>query len=104
MYQLTESRPVPDNAVTTSNTDCGFWYTIQDGDMCETVASMFSISEKDFYFLNPQLNNTCDSLWLNNSYVRHIRKDFVDLFTNFGPVRASGRKHSDILRVCLNHQ
>ncbi|KGO65816.1 Peptidoglycan-binding Lysin subgroup [Penicillium italicum] len=65
---VTTAAPVPDNAVTTSNTDCGFWYTIQDGDMCDTVASIFSISEKDFYFLNPQLNNTCDSLWLNNSY------------------------------------
>ncbi|KAJ5650265.1 uncharacterized protein N7484_003988 [Penicillium longicatenatum] len=82
---VTTAALVPDNAVTTSNTDCGFWYTIQDGDMCDTVASMFSISEKDFYFLNTQLNNTCDSLWLNNSYVRHIRKDSV---------RASGRKHS----------
>ncbi|KAJ5672189.1 hypothetical protein N7507_001316 [Penicillium longicatenatum] len=55
---VTTAAPVLDNAVTTSNTDCGFWYTIQDGDMCDTVASMFSISEKDFYFLNPQLNNT----------------------------------------------
>ncbi|KAJ5653045.1 hypothetical protein N7490_000048 [Penicillium lividum] len=61
-------RPVPANAVTTSNTDCGYWYTIQDNDSCVTVASMFSIAESDFYFLNPQLNNTCDSLWLGNSY------------------------------------
>ncbi|KAJ5321616.1 hypothetical protein N7476_004618 [Penicillium atrosanguineum] len=60
--------PVPANAVTTSNTDCGYWYTIQDNDSCVTVASMFSIAESDFYFLNPQLNNTCDSLWLGNSY------------------------------------
>ncbi|KAJ5647848.1 hypothetical protein N7490_004220 [Penicillium lividum] len=50
---VTTAAPVPDNAVTTSNTDCGFWYTIQDSDIYNTVASMFSISEKDFYFLNP---------------------------------------------------
>ncbi|KAJ5801102.1 uncharacterized protein N7518_003170 [Penicillium psychrosexuale] len=64
----TTAIPVPANAVTTSNTDCGYWYTIQDNDSCVTVASMFSIAESDFYFLNPQLNNTCDSLWLGNSY------------------------------------
>ncbi|KUI70318.1 hypothetical protein VM1G_06273 [Cytospora mali] len=59
---------VPTNAVTTSNTDCGYWYTIQDGDECDTVASEFGISLDNFYFLNPQLNGSCGSLWLGNAY------------------------------------
>ncbi|KAL4924009.1 uncharacterized protein BDV17DRAFT_295820 [Aspergillus undulatus] len=60
--------PVPDDAVTTSNKKCGYWYTIQDGDGCESVASTFGIPVQDFYFLNPQLGTNCSSLWLGNSY------------------------------------
>ncbi|GLA29971.1 hypothetical protein M752DRAFT_334546 [Aspergillus phoenicis ATCC 13157] len=65
---VTTAAPVPDNAVTTSNTDCGYWYTIQDGDNCDSVSAMFSIPKNDFYFLNPQLGNSCASLWLGSSY------------------------------------
>ncbi|GIJ86390.1 hypothetical protein Asppvi_005278 [Aspergillus pseudoviridinutans] len=65
---VTTAAPVPSNAVTTSNTNCGYWYTTQAGDTCDTVVSMFSMSESDFYFLNPQLGNNCSSLWLGNSY------------------------------------
>ncbi|KAF7535268.1 hypothetical protein G7054_g5512 [Neopestalotiopsis clavispora] len=59
---------VPTNAVTTSNTDCGYWYTIQDEDTCVDVANTYGISLDDFYFLNPQLNGTCGSLWVGNAY------------------------------------
>ncbi|KAJ5218257.1 uncharacterized protein N7498_000356 [Penicillium cinerascens] len=63
---------VPTDAVTTSNTNCGHWYQIQDGDTCQAVGSKFSISQYDFDFLNPQaaLNTTsaCGSLWKGNSY------------------------------------
>lgn len=60
---------VPTNAVTTSNTDCGYWYTVQSGDECQDIASEFGIALDDFYFLNPQLNGTCGDLWAGNSYV-----------------------------------
>ncbi|KAI4598969.1 hypothetical protein KJ359_002384 [Pestalotiopsis sp. 9143b] len=59
---------VPTNAVTTSNTDCGYWYTIQDEDTCVDVADTYGISVDDFYFLNPQLNGTCSALWVGNAY------------------------------------
>ncbi|KAL3248312.1 hypothetical protein ABHI18_012097 [Aspergillus niger] len=65
---VTAPVPVPDNAVTTSNTDCGYWYTIQDGDTCDRVSEIFFIPENDFYFLNPQLDNNCAYLLLGNSY------------------------------------
>lgn len=67
-------RSLPTDAVTSSNTDCGHWYQIQDGDTCESVCDKFSISQYNFNFLNPQaaLNATssCGSLWKGNSYVR----------------------------------
>ncbi|PYH81930.1 hypothetical protein BO82DRAFT_414320 [Aspergillus uvarum CBS 121591] len=59
---------VPTDAVTTSNTDCGYWYTIQNGDTCDTVTTTFGISSQDFYFLNPQLGGDCSDLWEGNSY------------------------------------
>ncbi|KAJ5712177.1 hypothetical protein N7488_006333, partial [Penicillium malachiteum] len=68
LASATTAVPVPTNAVTTSNTDCGFWYTIQSGETCETVEEKFGVSTEDFYFLNPQLNKTCNDLWAGNSY------------------------------------
>ncbi|KFY85060.1 hypothetical protein V498_07769, partial [Pseudogymnoascus sp. VKM F-4517 (FW-2822)] len=64
----TTAAAVPTNAVTTSNTNCGYWYTINDTDTCATVVQTYGISLDDFYFLNPQLNGTCISLWVGNSY------------------------------------
>ncbi|KAJ5195956.1 hypothetical protein N7449_006435 [Penicillium cf. viridicatum] len=59
---------VPTNAVTTSNEDCGEWYTVSSGDDCATITDNAGISLADFYFLNPQLNGTCTDLWLGNAY------------------------------------
>ncbi|KAI3064176.1 hypothetical protein CBS147339_9498 [Penicillium roqueforti] len=63
---------LPTDAVASSNTDCGHWYQVQDGDTCESVCDKFSISQYNFNFLNPQaaLNATssCGSLWKGNSY------------------------------------
>ncbi|KAJ5907348.1 hypothetical protein N7495_000030 [Penicillium taxi] len=59
---------VPKNTVTTSNDDCGYWYTIQDGDTCDNVTAKFDITSQDFYFLNPQLGGKCSNLWEGNSY------------------------------------
>ncbi|KAF4211708.1 hypothetical protein CNMCM5878_002269 [Aspergillus fumigatiaffinis] len=64
----TTAAPVPTDYVTTSNTDCGTWYKITDGDTCDSVIADFSISMDDLMFLNPQLDANCTSLWLGNSY------------------------------------
>lgn len=64
----TESAPVPTNAVQNSTSRCAVWYTIQEGDYCEVISIRNSISLKDFYFLNPQLNDGCTDLWLGNAY------------------------------------
>jgi hypothetical protein len=55
--------------VTNSNTDCGHWYKVQEGDHCDTIEDKFGILAKDLFFLNPQLNSSCTGLWVNNSYV-----------------------------------
>ncbi|KAF4772343.1 hypothetical protein HAV15_004863 [Penicillium sp. str.  len=66
---------LPTDAVTSSNTDCGHWYQIQDGDTCESVCDKFSISQYNFNFLNPQaaLNATssCGSLWKGTATLTH---------------------------------
>lgn len=62
-------RPVPIDAVTTSNTKCGHWYKVQSGDTCDSITNEFDISLSDFEFLNPQLDTNCTDLWLGNSYV-----------------------------------
>ncbi|KAJ5145910.1 uncharacterized protein N7515_000474, partial [Penicillium bovifimosum] len=68
LLPATTAVAVPTDAVTTSNTDCGQWYSIKDDETCQTVASKFGIDIEDFYFLNPQLGQNCSSLWLGNSY------------------------------------
>ncbi|KAJ8130005.1 hypothetical protein O1611_g3625 [Lasiodiplodia mahajangana] len=64
----TTPAPVPDDAVGTSNRNCGHWYQVQKDEECDDVAAKFQIDIKDFYFLNPQLNNSCTALWFGNSY------------------------------------
>ncbi|KAH8200951.1 hypothetical protein TruAng_004889 [Truncatella angustata] len=68
LMTATTAVAVPTNAVTTSNTDCGYWYTIESGDECEDIVDAYGISLDDFYFLNPQLGGSCSSLWLGNAY------------------------------------
>ncbi|KAK9794210.1 putative Carbohydrate-binding module family 18 protein [Seiridium cardinale] len=64
----TTAAAVPTNYVTSSNTECGYWYTILDDDTCTDVADTYGISLDNFYFLNPQLNGSCTSLWVGNAY------------------------------------
>ncbi|KAI9926030.1 hypothetical protein MW887_004489 [Aspergillus wentii] len=60
--------PVPTDAVTTSNTNCGLWHKVSGTDGCDTMGSDFDISMTDLRFLNPQLDSDCRHLWVNNSY------------------------------------
>ena len=66
---LTAFSAVPTNAVGTTNVNCGHWYTIVTNDTCESIEAAFGISNTTFYFLNPQIDAACESLWLGNSYV-----------------------------------
>lgn len=59
---------VPTNANVDSKTDCGRWYTIQEGDYCDSVSINQGISSKDFYFLNPEINADCTNLLLGLAY------------------------------------
>lgn len=66
----TATTPVakPTNAPAESNSRCARWYTIQDGDYCQSVAQSFNIVLKDFYFLNPEINANCTNLLLGLAY------------------------------------
>ncbi|EFX06453.1 peptidoglycan-binding protein [Grosmannia clavigera kw1407] len=63
----TTAAPVPTNAQPQSNTDCGQWYYVLPGDYCSLISVKFGISLSDFYFLNPQVDSSCDNLWAKTS-------------------------------------
>lgn len=98
-------RPVPTDAVTTSNTKCGLWHKVSSIDGCDTIASEFDISKTDLRFLNPQLDADCRRLWVNNSYVCpqmpiYLQPILIIL------VRSTRRKHQDLLWLpflCVEH-
>ncbi len=60
--------PKPTNGKDESNYPCAKWYTIQDGDYCESVSIRESIALRDFYFLNPSVNEQCTNLLLGIAY------------------------------------
>lgn len=61
--------PRPANAKAESNSKCAAWYEVQDGDYCQSIAIRQSISLRDFFFLNPSIDNPdCLNLWLKTSY------------------------------------
>lgn len=60
--------PKPTNGKDESNYPCAKWYTIQDGDYCESVSIRESIALRDFYFLNPSINEQCTNLLLDIAY------------------------------------
>ncbi|OQD97136.1 hypothetical protein PENSOL_c013G04724 [Penicillium solitum] len=91
----TTKAPVPTDAVTSSNTKCGHWYKIQSDDHCDDVEEKFDLSAKDFYFLNPQLNNTCEQLWVNNSYC-------VQPVGNLASYSGYNKKHYTTLKNTIN--
>ncbi|KAK2746308.1 hypothetical protein FQN55_005736 [Onygenales sp. PD_40] len=64
----TTPAPIPSDAQGESNTNCSKWYFVESGDHCAKISLQFSISLKDFYFLNPQVDGNCTNLWGNTSY------------------------------------
>lgn len=60
--------PKPANGKDESNYPCSKWYTIQDGDYCESVSIQEGIALRDLYFLNPSLNEQCTNLLLDIAY------------------------------------
>ena len=61
--------PRPSNAKAESHQLCGGWYEIQPGDYCQLVSVRYSIEVRDFFFLNPSVDDPdCTNLWLETSY------------------------------------
>ncbi|KAF6812966.1 LysM domain-containing protein [Colletotrichum plurivorum] len=61
--------PRPANAKAESHERCAGWYEIQAGDYCQLLSVRHAIELRDFFFLNPAVNDPdCDNLWLETSY------------------------------------
>ncbi|KAK3177856.1 hypothetical protein K4F52_009408 [Lecanicillium sp. MT-2017a] len=61
--------PRPSNAKAESNNRCAGWYEVQSGDYCQAISIRESISLKDFYYLNPSIDDPdCVNLWLDTAY------------------------------------
>lgn len=61
--------PRPPNAKAESHEACAGWYEVQDGDFCQTISIRQAISLRDFFFLNPSVDDPdCSNLWLDTSY------------------------------------
>ncbi|KAG6235034.1 hypothetical protein E4U25_005314 [Claviceps purpurea] len=65
---VTTPVPVPSNAQPQSNKRCGRWYDANVGDYCAAISLKFSVALSEFYFLNPQIDQSCSNLWANISY------------------------------------
>ncbi|MCJ1355898.1 MAG: hypothetical protein MMC33_005890 [Icmadophila ericetorum] len=67
---VTTPAPVPTNAATGTNADCGQWYQAIPGDYCNLLLIKFGISLDDFTFLNPEINsNSPESILLTSSSI-----------------------------------
>ncbi|RYP81114.1 hypothetical protein DL770_005977 [Monosporascus sp. CRB-9-2] len=61
--------PRPANAKAESHAQCAGWYEIQDGDYCQAISIREGILLRDFFFLNPSVDDPdCLNLWLETSY------------------------------------
>ncbi|KAI5116230.1 hypothetical protein M0805_001222 [Coniferiporia weirii] len=60
--------PIPTPTVSGTTADCGRYYQVKSGDICQTVALSNGVSLADFLTLNPELNANCTNLWLNYYY------------------------------------
>ncbi|KAF9465228.1 hypothetical protein BDZ94DRAFT_1281595 [Collybia nuda] len=58
--------PTPTPSGTTSN--CGKYYLVKEGDICNTVVLSNTVSFPDFLTLNPEIDANCTNLWLGYNY------------------------------------
>ncbi len=56
----------PTQSGTISN--CGHFYQVQAGDICNTVAMKFGLTFIDLRTANPQLDAECTNMWLGYDY------------------------------------
>ncbi|KAF9559712.1 hypothetical protein CPC08DRAFT_637416, partial [Agrocybe pediades] len=64
----TSQAPIPTPTVNGTTSNCGRYYKVQDGDICNTVVLANQISLSDFLLLNPEIDEECSNLWLNYNY------------------------------------
>ncbi|KAJ7140505.1 hypothetical protein C8R43DRAFT_588687 [Mycena crocata] len=60
--------PIPTPTVSGTTSNCGKYYQVQQGDVCNTVVLANSISLPDFLTLNPEIDANCTNLWLDYYY------------------------------------
>ncbi|OJJ37014.1 hypothetical protein ASPWEDRAFT_170511 [Aspergillus wentii DTO 134E9] len=64
----TSAVPVPTNVAPGTNTRCGKYYDVQEGESCARIAMANSISFDEILFLNPDLNSDCTNLRPGSQY------------------------------------
>lgn len=64
----TSPAPVPDNLAPNTTTNCSIYHEVQGGEDCSRLETKYSISLKDFIFLNPMVWENCTNLWVNTTY------------------------------------
>ncbi|KAJ6591335.1 hypothetical protein B0H10DRAFT_2233374 [Mycena sp. CBHHK59/15] len=60
--------PIPTPTVSGTTSNCGKYYQVQQGDICNTVVLANSITLPDFLTLNPEIDANCTNLWLEYYY------------------------------------
>jgi hypothetical protein len=66
--KIATAAPIPDNAQPGSNTRCGEWHIVEEGDHYDSISIANGITLDDFYFLNPQVDDKCLNLRPGASY------------------------------------
>ncbi|KAK1840378.1 hypothetical protein CCHR01_16987 [Colletotrichum chrysophilum] len=56
--------PTPDN----TNSNCAEYHLVETGEDCSAFTTKFSITLKDFLFLNPQVWENCTNVWADYYY------------------------------------
>ncbi|KAF7316288.1 hypothetical protein MIND_00147500 [Mycena indigotica] len=64
----TAKAPIPTPTVAGTTSNCGRYYQVKQGDICNSVVLANSISLPDFLVLNPEIDTNCTNLWLDYYY------------------------------------
>jgi len=90
-------RPEPINLANGTSTRCARYYVFTGEENCADITLAAAISPKDFYFLNPSLNNTCTNIIQGESYcIRPVGN--IGTYSNYPTTstrRSSGCFYSD---------
>ncbi|KAJ0281888.1 hypothetical protein CBS470a_008049 [Colletotrichum nupharicola] len=65
---VTTAAPIPAPTPDKTNDNCGEYHLVQPGEDCSVFTTKFTITLKDFLFLNPQVWENCTNVWADYYY------------------------------------